>query len=103
MYQCMYGLFHLVGSPPVIGILSMGPTYMTHESVGNPHNPSYISETLLPYDENMSFWQRVDNMVTEILFEGKYKVGTQIAAKMYRLISKKVLSHVFIDFVSVFY
>ncbi|XP_021942239.1 UDP-glucuronosyltransferase 2C1-like isoform X3 [Zootermopsis nevadensis] len=60
-YQCYYGLIHHVGSPPVIGIRSVGTTSATLAAVGSPNNPAYFPDYYLPYTGHMTFFQRLHN------------------------------------------
>jgi hypothetical protein len=60
-YQCYYGLVHHVGSPPVIGIRTVGITAATLAAVGNPNNPAYFPDYYLPYTSYMTFFERVHN------------------------------------------
>ncbi|XP_069703750.1 UDP-glycosyltransferase UGT5-like isoform X2 [Periplaneta americana] len=60
-YQCYYGLVHHVGSPPVIGIRSVGITAATLAAVGSPNNPSYFPDNYLPCSSHMTFFERVHN------------------------------------------
>ncbi|KAJ9592373.1 hypothetical protein L9F63_015941, partial [Diploptera punctata] len=60
-YQCYHGLIHHIGSPPVIGIRSVGITAATLAAVGNPNNPAYFPDYYLPYTSRMTFFERVHN------------------------------------------
>jgi hypothetical protein len=60
-YQCYYGLVHHVGSPPVIGIRTVGITNPTLAAVGNPNNPAYFPDYYLPYTSSMTFFERLHN------------------------------------------
>lgn len=62
MYQAYYGLIHKVGSPPIIGYLSLGIPVSTYNAIGNPNNPAYWSDFLLGYTDRMSFWERVHTL-----------------------------------------
>ncbi|KAJ9584434.1 hypothetical protein L9F63_021227, partial [Diploptera punctata] len=59
--QCYYGLVHHVGSPPVIGFVSMGYMWSLPDSIGTTSHPSYIPDILLPYTDHMTFFERLDN------------------------------------------
>jgi len=60
-FQCYYGLVHHVGSPPVIGIRTVGITIPTLAAVGNPNNPAYFPDYYLPYTSSMTFFERLQN------------------------------------------
>ncbi|PNF23957.1 hypothetical protein B7P43_G10050 [Cryptotermes secundus] len=60
-YQCYYGLVHHVGSPPVIGIRSVGVTAVTLAAVGNPNNPAYVPDYYLPFSSSMGLLERIHN------------------------------------------
>lgn len=66
MYQCYYGLFHAVGSPPVVGILSLGATPYSLNAMGNPNNPAYCPDFMLPYSDHMTFWERAHSAYTNL-------------------------------------
>ena len=61
MYQSYYGLIHHLGSPPWIGVLSLGSAWSTADSIGLPTNPSYIPEIILHYSDHMTFYERLMN------------------------------------------
>jgi hypothetical protein len=60
-FQCYYGLVHHVGSPPVIGIRSVGITAATLAAVGNPNNLAYFPDSYLSYTSHMTFFERLHN------------------------------------------
>ena len=61
VYQSYHGLIHHVGSPPFIGILSYEALWTAAEAVGNPNNPAFIPDILLPYGNHMTFYERLQN------------------------------------------
>ncbi|XP_047113034.1 UDP-glycosyltransferase UGT5-like [Schistocerca piceifrons] len=61
MYQCYYGLVYELGSPPLVGFVSLGIPSPVHTSYGNPNNPSYCPDLMLGYSDHMSFWERMYN------------------------------------------
>ena len=63
MYQGYYGLIHHLGSPPWIGLLSLGYTLSAGDSIGLPSNPSYIPDVLLSYGDHMTFYERLMNSI----------------------------------------
>ncbi|GFG40253.1 hypothetical protein Cfor_10075 [Coptotermes formosanus] len=71
-YQCYYGLVHHVGSPPVIGIRTVGITSPTLAAVGNPNNPAYFPDYYLPYTSSMTFFERVHNTVYYVCYRFLY-------------------------------
>ncbi|XP_049957795.1 UDP-glycosyltransferase UGT5-like [Schistocerca serialis cubense] len=60
-FTCYYGLAHKLGSPPLIGYTSLGPTSLIRKTFGSPINPSYIPDYNLGYTDHMTFWQRLYN------------------------------------------
>jgi hypothetical protein len=61
LFQSYHGLIHHVGSPPVIGIQSHAGVLTAGEAIGNPTNPAFISEIVLPYGDHMTFYERLQN------------------------------------------
>jgi hypothetical protein len=50
-----------VGSPPVIGILSLECFWTAGEAVGTPTNPAFIPDMMLSYGNHMTFYERLQN------------------------------------------
>jgi hypothetical protein len=63
VYQGYYGLIHHVGSPPFIGVLSYESVWTAFAAVGNPTNPAFIPNVLLPYGNRMTFYERLQNTI----------------------------------------
>jgi hypothetical protein len=61
LYQSYHGLVHHVGSPPVIGIVSLELFLTASEAVGIPTNPAIIPDIMLPYGNRMTFYERLQN------------------------------------------
>ncbi|XP_021932915.1 UDP-glucuronosyltransferase 2B17-like isoform X2 [Zootermopsis nevadensis] len=61
MYQSYHGLIHHVGSPPVIGILSVEFLLTMGDAMGTPTNPAIIPDVLLPHGDHMTFHERLQN------------------------------------------
>ncbi|KAK7788727.1 hypothetical protein R5R35_013368 [Gryllus longicercus] len=61
MYQAYYGLLHTVGSPPLIGMVSLGGLAFNYNAIGNPHNPAVNPDVFSKNSENMNFWERLEN------------------------------------------
>jgi hypothetical protein len=61
VFQSYYGLIHHIGSPPVIGILSLEVMWSAADAMGNPTNPAMIPQTMLPYGNGMTFYERLQN------------------------------------------
>jgi hypothetical protein len=61
IYQSYHGLIHHIGSPPVIGILTLEFLWTAAEAVGIPNNPAYVPEIVLPYGNRMTFFERLQN------------------------------------------
>jgi hypothetical protein len=71
---------HHIGSPPVIGIRSVGITAATLAAVGNPNHPAYFPDYYLPYTSHMTFFERVHN--TALYVWNKY-TGTAALQQSY--------------------
>ncbi|XP_046993383.1 UDP-glucosyltransferase 2-like [Schistocerca americana] len=56
---CFYGLIHKVGSPPLIGYVTVSATIPSLWIDGNPSNPAYLPDFLVGYSHRMSFWERL--------------------------------------------
>jgi hypothetical protein len=61
LYQSYHGLIHHVGSPPVIGIVTLELIWTAAEAVGIPTNPAFIPDVMLPYGNRMTFFERLQN------------------------------------------
>ncbi|XP_066998719.2 UDP-glycosyltransferase UGT5 [Anabrus simplex] len=61
MCEAYFGLIHQMGSPPVVGVLSLGGMSVSYNNMGNPFNPSYLPDLLTSYSNHMSFWERFYN------------------------------------------
>lgn len=61
MYQSYHGLIRHVGSPPVIGILSVEFLLTMGDAMGTPTNPAIIPDVLLPHGDHMTFHERLQN------------------------------------------
>ncbi|PSN52144.1 hypothetical protein C0J52_06460 [Blattella germanica] len=62
LYQTYYGLIHLLGSPPVIGIMPVEILSFPGYSLALPIISSYMSNFMLPYSNRMSFYERFHNL-----------------------------------------
>jgi hypothetical protein len=61
LYPSYHGLIHHVGSPPVIGVLSLEFFWTAAEAVGIPTNPAFVPDLFLPYGNRMTFYERLQN------------------------------------------
>ncbi|XP_049792508.1 UDP-glycosyltransferase UGT5-like [Schistocerca nitens] len=61
MHHCYYGLVHKLGSPPMIGFVSLGAPSPALAALGNPNNPSCSPDIMVGYSDHMSFWERLYN------------------------------------------
>lgn len=57
--SCLDGVVHLSGSPPVVALHSFLSPQWVGDAVGNPHNPAFAPDALLPFDDARSFSQRL--------------------------------------------
>ncbi|XP_049803189.1 UDP-glucosyltransferase 2-like [Schistocerca nitens] len=60
-YQGYYGLVHRVGSPPLIGMITLSAFSPVYYSMGNPMNPAYIPDVWVGFSDHMTFWERAYN------------------------------------------
>ncbi|XP_066999951.2 UDP-glucosyltransferase 2 isoform X1 [Anabrus simplex] len=58
-YQCYFGLYHKVGSPPLVGVLSLGSPSPTLWAIGNPDHPAFSPHWINPFSDHMTFWERM--------------------------------------------
>lgn len=55
-----------LGSPPVVGVLTLNPVDGLLRSVGSPKNPAYFPEMITPFSDQMSFTERVENTISMV-------------------------------------
>ncbi|XP_049947200.1 UDP-glucosyltransferase 2-like [Schistocerca serialis cubense] len=60
-YHAFYGLIHKVGSPPMVGVITLTPFAPIYYAMGNPMNPAYMPDVWIGYSHHMSFWERAYN------------------------------------------
>ncbi|XP_049854937.1 UDP-glucosyltransferase 2-like isoform X2 [Schistocerca gregaria] len=60
-YQAYYGLAHLVGSPPLVGLVTMTELATVYHIYGSPMNPAYLPDLWVGLSDHMTFWQRLYN------------------------------------------
>ncbi|XP_047109016.1 uncharacterized protein LOC124777597 [Schistocerca piceifrons] len=60
-YQAYYGLAHLVGSPPLVGLVTMTNFAPVYHMYGSPMNPAYLPDLWVGFSDHMTFWQRLYN------------------------------------------
>lgn len=65
--DCFYGFVHKFKAP-FIGLTTCINLSWTSWRLGNPLTPSYIPAPTMPYSDDMSFLERIDNLIT-ILYE----------------------------------
>lgn len=65
--------FGLRFKAPVVLTSSTVINKWIERSVGNPHNPAYNPHLFLGYTSQMSFWQRIINVVVSICEDFSYK------------------------------
>ncbi|XP_071454078.1 UDP-glycosyltransferase UGT5-like [Hetaerina americana] len=61
-YDCLIG-FHHRFNVPVIAMASQFSLPWVYDLVGNPHSYSHVPHILLPYGENMNFFERLHNAI----------------------------------------
>jgi glucuronosyltransferase len=71
--ECFFGFIHKFGYPPVVATSGTGiPPWISLVN-GNPENPSYMPNYLLPYTSHMSFSERIVNFVIHIITTSLYQ------------------------------
>lgn len=84
--DCFLGFAHKF-NVPFIGLSSCTIMPWSNTRFGNPMNPSYIPVNLLPYSDQMTFIERVENTLyyiySEILFNYGMESDSYIEAKKY--------------------
>lgn len=69
--DCFLGFAHKF-SAPLIGVTTSVMMPWNNWKFGNPNNPSYIPSNFLPYSDQMTFLERVDNalmlMINDIMY-----------------------------------
>ncbi|PNF21497.1 UDP-glucuronosyltransferase 2B31 [Cryptotermes secundus] len=85
--ECFFGFIHKFGSPPVVATSGIGVPPWISLTTGNPENPSYMPNFLLPYTSRMSFSERICNFLTHIfvtfLYEYSYIPRQEALARKY--------------------
>ncbi|XP_067011529.2 UDP-glycosyltransferase UGT5 [Anabrus simplex] len=61
--ECLLGLAKRFGSPPAIGVSGFSHPHWIDYMFGNPNNPAYISNIMLPYSDHMTFSERMHNFL----------------------------------------
>ncbi|XP_069686783.1 UDP-glycosyltransferase UGT5-like [Periplaneta americana] len=64
---CAYGYSYFL-SCPLVGISSTGTYDTGHDSIGNPTNPAYIPNVILPHTDHKTFWEKVSSVWYSIWF-----------------------------------
>ncbi|XP_047108291.1 UDP-glycosyltransferase UGT5-like [Schistocerca piceifrons] len=67
-FQAFYGLVHKVGSPPLVGMITLSAFAPNYLSLGNPMNPAYVPDVWVGYSDHMNFWQRLYNTYFYLVF-----------------------------------
>lgn len=68
--DCSLGFAHHFNAP-IVGIMGDEMVPWAADRMGNPDNPSYMPNYLLPYTSHMSLQKRFFNVMTDLL----YKIG----------------------------
>ncbi|XP_055530881.1 UDP-glucosyltransferase 2-like [Wyeomyia smithii] len=58
---CLMGLYHKFGQPPLIGATAFNIPPYSVDFIGGHKYPAYIPYYILPYDVDMTFFQRLEN------------------------------------------
>ncbi|XP_049948377.1 UDP-glucosyltransferase 2-like [Schistocerca serialis cubense] len=67
-YQGYYGLHHKIGSPPLVGFVTLSAYSPVYYAMGNAMNPAYIPEIWEGFSDHMNFWQRLYNTYFTLRF-----------------------------------
>lgn len=71
--ECFFGFIHKFGSPPVVATSGAGIPPWISLANGNPENPSYMPNYILPYTSHMTFAERMINFVIHIITTSSYQ------------------------------
>ncbi|RZC34097.1 UDP-glucuronosyltransferase 1-7C-like [Asbolus verrucosus] len=83
--DCLLGIVHKFKAP-LIGISSCTIMHWTNERFGNPTNPAYIPNNIMDYTDQLSFFERVENLLvglahqifyTEVMARNDEKIARQ--------------------------
>lgn len=85
--ECFFGFIHKFGSPPVIATSGIGVPPWISLTLGNPQNPSYIPNFMLPYTGHMTFGERMLNFIVHnfilLLYKYRHTPGQEAIARKY--------------------
>lgn len=65
--------FGLIYDAPVVLSTSTVMNKWVERAIGNPHNPAYNPHLFLGYTSQMSFWQRIINVVVSVCEDFSYE------------------------------
>jgi glucuronosyltransferase len=71
--DCMLGLVHNYQLPS-IGLMSCAFLPFSYQRVGAPDNPSYVPGMTLPFTDEMTFSQRVENFIVLFFYNIWYEI-----------------------------
>ncbi|CAH0714626.1 unnamed protein product, partial [Brenthis ino] len=81
--DCMLGLLHAFGiTAPIIALLSCSSMPWTFERIGANDNPSYVPVIVSPFGTQMSFLDRVENTIVNIIVNDWYHQEVQASERM---------------------
>lgn len=64
---CLLGFMDKFGKPPLVTVTAYAFPTMMNSMVGGHQYYSYIPHYYLPYEGDMSFWQRILNLFVHII------------------------------------
>ena len=72
LYESMWAtpylaLVHTLGSPPVVGIVTVESTYFVDSTMGCPTHSAYVPVTP-PHTDHMTFFERIVNTYDFLLY-----------------------------------
>ncbi|XP_049772895.1 UDP-glucosyltransferase 2-like [Schistocerca cancellata] len=68
MFQAYFGLYHVVGSPPLVGFVSLGMLPSGFAAMGNPDIPSFSPSLAADFPDHMNFIQRLANTLGNVIY-----------------------------------
>jgi glucuronosyltransferase len=71
--ECFFGFIHKFGSPPVVATSGVGIPPWLSLTTGNPENPAYMQNFLLPYTSHMTFSERIVNSLSHVFMTFLYE------------------------------
>lgn len=86
MFQGYFGLHHAVGSPPLVGFVSLGMLPSGFAAMGNTDIPSFSPSLAADFSDHMNFIQRMVNSLGNVIYG--YLFESRLLAAQERILRK---------------